>query len=79
MVKNRITQQEFDERKAELCQKWYSLMGKDAELWTAIAAKRAERETIGKELEKVEKEYNELVGDFDEPGIFGETNGKTKR
>ena len=81
MTKSRITRQELDKRKAELCQKWERLMEKDTEIVKAVAKKRAEREVINKELEKVEKEYGELVKDFDEPRFFGERveNAKTKR
>ncbi len=79
MPKNKIISQELGKRKTELCQKWYSLMEKGTEIGIAIAVKRAERMGIDKELEKVEKEYNELVEEFGEPRIFGEEECPNKK
>ena len=71
MAEGKITQQEFDERKTELYQKWYSLMEKGTEIRVAIAVKRAEQMGVDKELARVEKEYNELVEEFGVPVVFG--------
>ena len=81
MTKSRMAKQEFDKKKAELCQKWERLMEKDTEISKAIALKKAEREMLNIELEKVEKKYGELEKDFYEPRVFGEKveNAKTKR
>ena len=72
MSKSRMTKQELDKRKAELCQEWERVMEKDTEISKAIALKKAEREVLNIELEKVEKDYGELVKDFDEAKFFGE-------
>ena len=80
MAKNRITSQELEKRKTELCQKWYRLMEKRNEIGIAIAVKRAEEMGIDKEIERIEKEYNELVEDFDEHRVFGGlVDAETKR
>lgn len=77
MPKNKVALQK---KRAELTQRWKRVMDKDTEILKAIALKRAERKMLDLELRKIEKEYGELVKDFDEPRFFGNRiNAKTKK